>query len=605
MSFLAALVPLVLLCHLPPQQPAPPTAADTAAAQPAQAPQRVPLLKPAGSYADLAEMAFDPTSLLVGADSPPKPFFKLIDAIDRLAAEPESEVMLDLAEGLGLNLAQLREVERAMARLRGAGKRVTCYLENAGPVTFQVAALCDHVMMADMGSIDLRSPALSVMHMKDALDLLGIEVEVTRVGAFKGAVEPFMLPAMSTHLRSHYEAMLRSMNTDIVRRIAQARRIPEDRVRQLQAHRLFSAAAAKAEGLIDRIVPWCGRERALAIARGDEAFELVDVGPKKKAPRRDLMAILASLLRKSDDEEIEAPQLVVMHLSGQIVDGQKPNPGSMVSGVAVKKLDELTANDLVKGVVVRINSPGGSATASEAIRQALQRLAAKKPVVFSMGELAASGGYWITTIGRPIFAEVGTITGSIGVFGMRFQPGTLMRRIGLHNDIVSLDDGALMDAIDRPWSDAARQRMQGFVDDVYDRFLGLVAASRGREVAAIDAIAGGRVWSGQQAVENGLVDAIGGLDAAIAMVRQQAGLGDDVEVMHVPEPKSFADSLFTSMFEAGVAAAVDGGIDGELLRAAVAHWCRFPEVAGVLRDGLASDGSMRIYVLMPPGLRVH
>jgi protease-4 len=142
------------------------------------------------------------------------------------------------------------------------------------------------------------------------------------------------------------------------------------------------------------------------------------------------------------EEEIDEPVLVVLHLAGQIVDGDKPSPGSMVSGPAVAKIDELAANDEVKGVVVRVNSPGGSATASEAIRNALVRLAAKKPVVFSMGDLAASGGYWITTIGQPILAEVGTITGSIGVFGMRFQTGALMRRIGVHTDVVRLDDGA-------------------------------------------------------------------------------------------------------------------------------------------------------------------
>jgi protease-4 len=313
------------------------------------------------------------------------------------------------------------------------------------------------------------------------------------------------------------------------------------------------------------------------------------------------MTILGSIFRQQREEEIEDPQLVVMHLSGQIVDGDKPSPGSMVSGVAVEKLDELAANELVKGVVVRINSPGGSATASEAIRTALQRLAAKKPVVFSMGELAASGGYWITTIGAPILAEVGTITGSIGVFGMRFQPGALMRRLGVHAEIVRLDDGPLMDAIDRPWSDAARARMQSFVDEIYDRFLAHVAASRKKSREEVDAIAGGRVWSGQQAVENGLVDAIGGLDDAIARVRATASLGDDVEVLHVPEPKNFADSLFESLFEAQVRA----GSDAAVLKSLLVECGHFTEVLGVVRDALATDGRPKVYAMLPAGLRVR
>jgi protease IV len=521
--------------------------------------------------------------------------------VDALAKGDEPQVVFDLSGGASFNRPQLREVERALQRVRAAGKQITCYLENADSGTFELAAQCDRVLMADMGALDLRSPSMSVMHLKDALDLLGIQVEVTRVGAFKGAVEPYMLPTMSDHLRAHYEAMLASINEDAVRRIATGRKLDPAAVRKLQAKRLFTAKDALQQGLVDQLVPWSGAERAIALVRGDEQFELTDAGPKKKRQSRDLMAILGSMLRQNKEEEIEDPQLVVMHLSGQIVDGDTPQPGSMVSGPAVKKLDELAANDLVKGVVVRINSPGGSATASEAIRTALQRLAAKKPVVFSMGELAASGGYWITTIGQPILAEASTITGSIGVFGMRFQPGALMRRLGVHTDIVRLDDGPLMDANDRPWSDAARAAMQGFVDEVYARFLANVAASRHKTTDEVDAIAGGRVWSGQQAVANGLVDAIGGLDDAIARVRAAASLGADVEVMHVPEPKNFADSLFASMFEAQVQA----GGEMAVLRTVLGECARFAEVLGVVRDAWSDAALPRVYAQLPAGLRVR
>jgi protease-4 len=592
----------LLLCHVPlAAQGDDEAATATATATEKKEKQKIPFLRPQGSYQDLAEMGFSPLGLLGGGGSPPKPFFRFVEAVDGLAKVEQTEVVFDLSGGASFNGPQLRELERALLRVRAAGKQITCYLENADSGTFQLASQCDRVLMADMGALDLRSPAMSVMHMKDALDLLGIQVEVTRVGAFKGAVEPYMLPTMSDHLRAHYEAMLGSINDDVVRRIASGRRLEPAVVRELQAQRLWTAKEALAKGLVDRLVPWSGAERAIASVRGDEQFELTDAGPKKKRQSRDLMAILGSLLRQNKEEEIEEPQLVVMHLAGQIVDGDKPQPGSMVSGPSVKKLDELAANDLVKGVVVRINSPGGSATASEAIRTALARLAAKKPVVFSMGEMAASGGYWITTIGQPILAEVATITGSIGVFGMRFQPGALMRRLGVHTEIVRLDDGPLMDAMDRPWSDTARARMQGFVDEIYDRFLENVAVSRHKSTAEVDAIAGGRVWSGQQAVENGLVDAIGGLDDAIARVRTAASLGDDVEVLHVPEPKNFADSLFASMFDAQVAA----GGDAAVLRSLLAECARYTEVLGVVRDALVGDGMPRIYAQLPAGLRVR
>ncbi|MEC9047300.1 MAG: signal peptide peptidase SppA [Planctomycetota bacterium] len=568
-------------------------------------PEQVALLRPAGAYADLAESGFDPTSLLTGGGGGQvKPFFALLDMILDLTVQPGENVLLDLSAGFGLNLAQQREVERAIAQVHKAGKHITCYLENAGVGAYQIAAQCDRVLLADMGGVDLRSSAMNVMHFKDALDLAGVQVEVTRVGEFKGAVEPYMLPTMSSHLREHYRAMLTSMNGDVVRRIATGRSLSEEKVRELQEQRMFTANEALSAGLVDRLVPWEGAERALATARGDHDFKLKDVGPReKKKKSRDFMSLLSGMMNPKKEEEIEDPEIVVMHLSGQIVDGNSASAGSMVSGPTVKLLDKLADNDLVKGVVLRINSPGGSATASEAIRLAIARLAKKKPVVFSMGEMAASGGYWITAIGEPILAEVGTITGSIGVFGMRFQPGALMRRVGIHSEIVSIDDGPQMDAMDRPWTPEARAKIQRGVDEVYDRFLRLVAASRGKTPEQVDAVAGGRVWSGQQAIENGLVDEIGGIDKAVAMILSRAGIMnglEDVEVRHMPQPSNFADAFLGQLFDAKLQAS-----NGGLLETVIAQCGPFGEVLGVLREALTSDGKARVYALMPAGLRVR
>lgn len=568
-------------------------------------PEQVALLRPSGAYADLAESGFDPTSLLTGGGGgQPKPFFALLDMILDLTVQPGENVLLDLSAGFGLNLAQQREVERAIAQVHKAGKHITCYLENAGVGAYQIAAQCDRVLLADMGGVDLRSSAMNVMHFKDALDLAGVQVEVTRVGEFKGAVEPYMLPTMSSHLREHYRAMLTSMNGDVVRRIATGRNLSEEKVRELQEQRMFTANEALSAGLVDRLVPWEGAERALATARGDHDFKLKDVGPReKKKKSRDFMSLLSGMMNPKKEEEIEDPEIVVMHLAGQIVDGNSASAGSMVSGPTVKLLDKLADNELVKGVVLRINSPGGSATASEAIRLAIARLAKQKPVVFSMGEMAASGGYWITAIGEPILAEVGTITGSIGVFGMRFQPGALMRRVGIHSEIVSIDDGPQMDAMDRPWTPQARAKIQRGVDEVYDRFLRLVAESRGKTPEQVDAVAGGRVWSGQQAIENGLVDEIGGIDKAVAMILSRAGIKnglEDVEVRHMPQPSNFADAFLGQLFDAKLQTS-----SGGLLETLAAQCGPFGEVVEVLREALTSDGKARIYALMPAGLRVR
>src|SRR5438309_10272154 len=199
-----------------------------------------------------------------------------------------------------------------------------------------------------------------------------------------------------------------------------------------------------------------------------------------------------------------------------IVDGENERHGLLVSEPTVKAIQELESDKNVRGVVVRINSPGGSATASEAIRQALEKLAAKKPVVVSMGELAASGGYWVACLGRPIYAEPGTITGSIGVFALKLSFGSLLKKIGLRVESVTLDDSATAMSLERAWSPPEQQKMQEFVEDLYGQFLKRVAASRKMKVEAVDHIAGGRVWAGVQARKVGLIDEVGGFDVAVA-----------------------------------------------------------------------------------------
>jgi protease-4 len=378
-------------------------------------------------------------------------------------------------------------------------------------------------------------------------------------------------------------------------------------VRELQGQRLFAAEAARAAGLVDALVPYDGAERALQQELGSEDVELVDAAPKKARKQKDLFSMLAEMFRpkRDDADDSDADEIVVLHLAGAIEDGVAGSPGNIVSGPAVEAIDAVAKNAHVKGVVVRVNSPGGSATASEAVRRALLRLAAKKPLVYSMGELAASGGYWITCIGKPIVAEPTTITGSIGVFSMRFQAGALMRRLGVHTDVVGLDESVEMDAIDRPWTDSARARMQTFVDDVYERFVRIASESRKLPPDALRAIAGGRVWSGAQALQLGLVDKVGGLDDALAMVRQQAGVKDDVEVRHLPQPKDFASVIMERMFESQARLPFGIGADGTRLDQVLGLFTRTDGLLALLRNALHGDDQGTVWALLPLDLAVR
>ena len=374
---------------------------------------------------------------------------------------------------------------------------------------------------------------METMFYRDAMDLLGVQASVTRAGDFKGAVEPYVNSVMSKHLKEHYLAMLESINSAQVGRIAKGRGLSVAAVRDLQKKRMILPAEALANRLVDKLVPYGSLEKTVMDSLGD-GYEWTK--PKSKAKKEvSIFELMGQAMAPPKSAlKIKEDSIAVLHLSGAIQDGKSASSGNIVSGPTVKLIEELTADEKVKGVVVRINSPGGSATASEAIRQALEGLAKKKPLVFSMGELAASGGYWITCIGQPIFAEHGTITGSIGVFSMKVSAGALARRVGVHIESVSLDSASAMNALNHAWTEEETEMMQKFIGTIYDKFLQIASASRGIPLETLKTLAGGRVWSGEQAKANRLIDQIGGLDDALAMVAKNAKL-DKYKVVHRPE----------------------------------------------------------------------
>lgn len=552
-----------------------------------------------GTYMDLAEAGGDLTSLLLGGGiGQPKSFYAMLEQLGAIADQDGDHVLFDLTKGFNLNLVQLAELEREMRTLRKSGKKCYAYIENASSMSYQVAALCDEILMANLGSIDLPSTSMSVTFMKDAFDLLGVKFDVVRCGEFKGAVEPYLLSRMSKHLRSHYETMLTNLNNDITRRIATARGLGQSKVRELQARRMFSAKQALAAGLVDRIVPWRGPDHALDLVMGDVTYVQKPALKKdKKRKNFNPMQFLSQMFREKKEESVEEDSIVVLHLSGQIIDGTKNAPGSIVSGPSVEAIQSLIDNDAVKGVVVRINSPGGSATASEAILLALQDLCEKKPVVVSMGRLAASGGYYITCMGRPILAESGTITGSIGVFGMKPAFGPLMRRIGIHEETIALDSAAEMNSMSQNWTDEQKELVQSHVNEIYDVFIGHVSRSRNMPMGDVLGIAGGRVWSGDQAVANGLVDAIGGVSDAIAMVAKEAEISD-FEIEHKPSPKSFMDSFAESLLN------IELDVKGAVETAAIKR-LNLDSALRVVLDAIENEGQPRIWALMPGSLDVR
>ncbi|MCA8962742.1 MAG: signal peptide peptidase SppA [Planctomycetes bacterium] len=576
---------------------------DEAAPQECAHPSTLQVLALSGVYVDHPQpFAFDPTSLLFGGGAKEKSCTKLCDAIDRLAEnDTVGHVLLDLSEPmLGMAGANLEEFARHMAKLRKAGKHTYAWLENASTVHYLLAATCDEIVMADFGTLDFPSRAISSMHYKDAMDLLGVRASVARVGEFKGAVEPYTNSTMSSHLRAHYERLLASINETMVGMVMERRGLTHQAVRAAQGRRIFTSSLAKEHGLVDRLAPYGSMRETIEARAGEPVVWQEKVSGPKKAPS--FFELWAKLMGAGREAPITEPSIAVLHLDGAIIDGSKAQPGSLVSGPTVEAIDQLRTDDRVKGVVVRIDSPGGSATASEAIRSALMGLVAAKPVVVSMGSVAASGGYWISCLGRPVYAERSTITGSIGVFALKLSFGPLLKRVGVHVENICLDESAAAFAIDREWSTADLAVLEQFVGETYDRFLDLVSHSRGLTREEVDAIGGGRVWTGEQAKSLGLVDQLGGLDRAIAAVAGEAGL-ETWQTVHRPKADPGLGMLELFGDDEDEIRAL---LPAAALKLLARRGFDLQPLALLLRSGLRQESpAPEVWLLNPEAIRIH
>ena len=549
-----------------------------------------------GTYVDHPQGAsFDPTALLTGGIQSQKSFYKLVEFIDELSDDEKFDyVLFDLSAPLSLNSVQLDELSRHLKKLTDA-KKTYAWLENADNVALSVAANCDKTFMADFGGIDMPSNAMRSIFFGDAFNLFGVKASVVRAGNFKGAVEPFLNAKMSSHLREHNVEMLTSLNDSLVDRIARARGLKKSTVRELQKERVLVGNEAVEAGLVDALAPYGAMRETIESEIGED----IEWVTAKKARKKDMsfFQLMSEIMAGPSSSKFKKNTIAVIHLNGMIVDGKKKSPGMMVSGPTVAMIEKLAKEERVKAAVVRINSPGGSATASEAIRQALLKLGNAKPTVVSMGSVAASGGYWISCIDTPVFAERGTVTGSIGVFSMKLSAGALMRRIGVHMENITLDDAANAYALDQSWDQSDVDRMQKVVDMVYDRFLGLVSNSRDISVDDLHDLAGGRVWTGAQALDRNLVDHIGGLDDCLSLVAKKAKLGDDYTVAHRPVASSGLD----------IGSLIGGGDDEEIfssLPSLAVQWMqrnglKLDQTKVLLNDGLKRKGTPTAWLLSP------
>ena len=445
----------------------------------------------------------------------------------------------------GSGYAALKEVRDALAEFKDAGKPVVAYLTYATTKSYYLASAASDLAIDPYGVILMPGLASEPAFFAGAFQKYGINVQVTRVGKYKSAVEPFTRTDMSPENREEVQKLLNDLWLGILADIAPSRGLTPEKIQAtVDDEGLIRAETAKQHQLVDRIAYRDEIYDALKAKTGRAGSK----EPFKQITIDDYANTVGDVVEVAK-KDVEAPKIgsgrgkvAVVYAEGEIVDGEGEN-GEVGSTTFSRELRKLRQDEEVKAVVLRVNSPGGSASASETIQREIRLIKKVKPVIISMGTYAASGGYWISAYGDRIFAEPTTITGSIGVFGLQFDVQKLANDFGITFD--SVKTGKFADAltIARPKTPEELAVLQRMVDWIYEQFIAKVAEGRKLTPADVEAIAQGRVWSGAEAVRIGLVDEIGGLDAAIAHAADRAGLGSNYRIVEFPRQKELVEAI--------------------------------------------------------------
>ena len=448
----------------------------------------------------------------------------LIDRLRELAGDAKLSGVLVRAGGIDISLPDAVELRAAIHDLRKAGKTVACHGESASNAGYLVLAACDRIALAPLGEISITGPAAMPVHIKPLLDKLGIQADFLHVGAFKGAAEPLTLDAPSKQTEETLGAILDHRYQTMVDAIAGERKLAPAAVKALIDTALFPSDQARTAGLVDDVAAFEAFRDAQT--RG-AAWTKLELHPDRNDPIA-MMLKAWRFLGAMPPDKPAGNHVAVVYAIGSIIDGDGDGVlgarGQIASHTLVAALRALTADDQVKAVVLRIDSGGGSAQASELIWRAVAELKARKPVVVSMSDVAASGGYYIACGATKIFALDDTLTGSIGVVGGKLAAREALARIGVHTFPMGRGKRATMMASLGPWTEDERAAIRTSMEAVYRVFIGRVAEGRHKQPAEIEPIAQGRVWTGARAKELGLVDELGGLDAALAEARKLAGV---------------------------------------------------------------------------------
>ena len=461
----------------------------------------------------------NPFAALMGEENTALSLEDALLALDK-AAKNENIIGVYLEGGaMGANPGMAQELRQALVEFKESGKWVVAYGDSYGKTAYYLSSVADSVLLNPEGNVDFGGMASQIMFYKDVMEKIGVKMQVFKVGTYKSAVEPFICTEMSPANREQVTSYLFSIWTNMLKDVAESRNMEVGKLNSLadSLTMISEASVALNGGLVDKL---CYMDEVKAILREKSGLEDED---------DDLVFASVADVAKSEtlDEKVDE-QVAVYYAYGEIVQSQGTGLGmsqehQIVGEKMIKDLQDLREDDDVKAVVIRVNSPGGSAFASEQIWREVCLLKEKKPVVVSMGGMAASGGYYISCAANRIFAEPTTLTGSIGIFGMIPDMSELMtEKIGLKFDVVKTNEMSDIGTMARPFNEAESAQMQKMINRGYDLFTKRVADGRGMAQDSVKLLAEGRVWTGEQGLNIGLVDELGNLDDAVAHAAELA-----------------------------------------------------------------------------------
>jgi protease-4 len=479
---------------------------------------------------------------------------EVLTRLDKIAKDDKIQGVVLRLRSPGMGLGKVDEMRGAIARTRHAGKKVYAEIESVTTKDYLIASACDAIVVPPSGELIITGLRAEVTFYKGLFDKLGVQADFIQMGDYKGASEPFTRTDMSPEFRKQFESVIEDYYAMLVERIAADRKLEPAKVKELIDEGLLSAARAKETGLVDYVAYEDEFRDQLKTALKAEDVALVrDYGKKKVDADMSGLAGMMKLMElmtgaESTPKVSRGDKIALIYAVGTIVESEgSASPLMDAEGITsdsmIKALREAESDAKVKAIVLRIDSPGGSALASDLIWREITK--AKKPIVASMGDTAASGGYYIAMGCDKIYAEPGTLTGSIGVVGGKMAIKGLLGKVGVTTDTIQRGKNSGVFSIVDGFTDSERDAWKRLMGEIYKQFTTKAAEGRHMDVADLEKLAGGRLFSGRMALANHLVDKLGTLEEAVAEAKTLAGMKaeDKAELLILPKPKNFIEQL--------------------------------------------------------------